>query len=84
MPITSSAQKALRQNKKRYSINLDRKKALKDAIKKFKKMLKAEDLSWVYKKSDKAAKVHLITKNKAARLKSRLTHLMAKSVKAAS
>ena len=52
--------------------------------KKFRKSLKTEDLSLVYKALDKAAKVNLIKKNKASRVKSRLTHLMTKSVKAAS
>ncbi len=84
MPITSSAKKALRQNKKTRIINEKRKKILKDVIKKFKKGLKPEDLSLVYKSIDKAAKVNLIRKNKASRLKSRLSHLIAKSVKAVS
>lgn len=41
-----------------------------------------EMLSNVYKTLDKAAKTNLIKKNKASRLKSRLTHLAAKSSKA--
>lgn len=84
MPITNSAKKALRQNKKERATNEKRKKALKEVIKRFKKSLKAEDLSLVYKKLDKAAKVNLIKSKKADRLKSRLTHLMARSVKTAS
>ena len=82
MPITSSAKKALRQNKKIRAINEKRKKNLKDIIKRFKKDLKSETLSLVYQSLDKAAKMNLIKKNKASRLKSRLSHLIAKSVKA--
>lgn len=84
MPITHSAKKALRQNRKKRNVNEARKKALASVIKKFKKSMNAEGLSLVYKKLDKAAKSNLIKKNKAARLKSRLTHLMTRSSKIAS
>ena len=84
MPVTSSAKKALRQNKKRYAINLARKKALKVVIKKFKKTLSVEDLSLAYKKLDKGAKAHIINKSKVSRLKSRLSQLIAKSKSAVS
>jgi len=77
MPITKSAKRALRQSQRRYERNLAKKKAIKDAIKKFKKSLLPADLSLAYKKLDKAAKVHLIHPNKAARWKSRLSKLVA-------
>jgi len=51
-------------------------KVLKETIKKYKKAPSAELLSQVYKKLDKAAKTNLIKRNKAARLKSRLSRLM--------
>jgi len=80
MPITKSAKKALRQNIRRRERNLERKTELKSVIKQYKKLIVAgekekakEFLSQVYKKLDKAAKVNLIKKNKAARLKSRLS-----------
>lgn len=83
MPRTKSAKKALRQNIKRREINLKRKTELKSVIKQFKKMIaekKTEEaqkyLSQVYKKLDKSAKVNLIKKNKASRLKSRLSKLI--------
>ncbi|MEK7593414.1 MAG: 30S ribosomal protein S20 [Patescibacteria group bacterium] len=95
MPITKSAEKALRQNVRRRKINLKRKTDLKSVIKQFKKLVteykKAEPgserssaireeakkyLAQVYKKLDKSAKVNLIKKNKASRLKSRLTKLL--------
>jgi len=83
MPITKSAKKALRQNIRRRERNLQRKTELKSVIKQYKKLIVAgekerakEYLSQVYKKLDKAAKVNLIKKNKAARLKSRLSKLL--------
>ena len=83
MPITQSAKKALRQNIRRRKRNLERKIALKAVIKQYKKLIAegkkeeaAKQLSQVYKKLDKAAKVNLIKKNKAARLKSRLSKLI--------
>ncbi len=83
--ITKSAQKAYRQNIRRKARNLQGKTTLKKIIKKYQKLAKAGDLKSaqkelpnVYKALDKAAKVNLIPKNKASRLKSRLAHLLAK------
>jgi small subunit ribosomal protein S20 len=85
MPITSSAKKALRQNRTRRTRNIVKKTAYKDAVKAFKKLViakKVDDakakLSEVYKTLDKAAKTKAIEKNKANRLKSRLTKLIGK------
>lgn len=79
MPITKSAKKALRQNIAHRQKNSMRKSALKAAIKQYQKLIaggKTEEaksyLPQVYKKLDKAAKVNLIKKNTASRLKSRL------------
>jgi len=77
MPITASAKKALRQSAKRRIENLSKTKALKAAIKDYKKSPSAESLSLVYKKLDKTAKTNVIPKNKASRLKSRLSKLLA-------
>lgn len=83
MPITKSAEKALRQNVRRRKINLKRKSDLKSVIKDYKKLVvagKKEEakkyLPQVYKKLDKSVKVNLIKKNKASRLKSRLSKLL--------
>lgn len=92
MPKTSSAKKALRQNIKRRVVNLERKKALKSVIKEYQKLVSAKkldeaktQLSKVFKALDKSAKVDLIKKNKASRLKSRLSaQLNTKSSKASS
>ncbi|KKR89248.1 MAG: 30S ribosomal protein S20 [Candidatus Wolfebacteria bacterium GW2011_GWA2_42_10] len=83
MPIVKSAKKALRQNIRRRKQNVKRKNELKSVIKNYKKLVvdgKKEEaktyLSQVYKKLDKSAKADLIKKNKAARLKSRLSRLI--------
>ncbi|MFY9463241.1 MAG: 30S ribosomal protein S20 [Candidatus Sungiibacteriota bacterium] len=85
MPITQSAKKALRQSVRRHRQNLKRKGAFTDAAKIVKKMALSgktsdtkEALSRLYAALDKAAKAHAIAKNKASRLKSRLTKLLAK------
>ncbi|MCS6789285.1 MAG: 30S ribosomal protein S20 [Patescibacteria group bacterium] len=88
MPITKSAKKALRQNIKRKKRNLAKKEAYKKAIKDYKKLLIAKNfneakqkLSLVFKSLDKAAKTNVIHKNKASRLKSRLSILLKKAEK---
>ena len=80
MPITSSAKKALRQSKRKKAFNDRRKRLYRDAVKEFKKAISAKEfdtakslLPKVYKKLDKAAKGNSIAKNKASRIKSRLT-----------
>lgn len=67
-------------------MNLQKKEVYKKAIKVYRKLIaekKLEEakklLSSVYKTLDKAAKVSVIAKNKASRLKSRLAQLIAKS-----
>ena len=91
MPITTSAKKALRQNARRKKRNLAKKEAFKDAMKNYKKLVAVKkfdeaktELSRVFKTLDKAAKSNTIAKNKASRLKSRLSHLMTKSARASS
>lgn len=85
MPITKSAEKALRQSKKRKVANLRRSDAYKTAFKQLKKFIldgKAKEaekiLPNVYKTIDKAAKTGVIKKNKAARLKSSAAKLISK------
>ncbi|MEX1014497.1 MAG: 30S ribosomal protein S20 [Candidatus Paceibacterota bacterium] len=80
MPNTSSAKKALRRDNRRKGTNLERKKKMKSTIKKYNKMIdsgnKEEAKSFlpsVYKVLDKMAKVSFIKKNKARRLKSKLS-----------
>ncbi|OHB16623.1 MAG: 30S ribosomal protein S20 [Parcubacteria group bacterium RIFCSPLOWO2_01_FULL_40_65] len=85
MPITESAKKALRQSIARRQKNLRKKEAIKDIIKKVKKLVaqgKTEEaknlLSQAYKTIDKATKSFL-HKRTAARKKSRLTALLSKN-----
>ena len=85
MPITESAKKALRQSIARRQKNLRKKEAIKDIIKKVKKLVaqgKTEEaknlLSQAYKTIDKATKSFL-NKRTAARKKSRLTALLNKN-----
>jgi len=84
MPITKSAKKALRQSQIRRTRNTKRATTYKTAIKDYKKAVQGKDaekiktsLSKVYKSLDKAAKAGVIKKNKASRLKSRLTKKLA-------
>ncbi len=78
MPITQSAKKALRQNVTHRKRNVEKMRAMREAIKKFKKSPSSEGLVLVMKTLDKAAQGNVIKKNKASRLKSRLSHLIAK------
>jgi len=86
MPITKSAEKALRQNQKRRARNLVYKNKMKNLIKEVKSLVlekKIEQakklLPQVYKILDKTAKVGIIKKNTAGRKKSRITKLVNKS-----
>lgn len=79
MPITKSAKKALKQNRKKRLFNLRQSKQMKSSVKRIKKLIddkKAQEavksLPKVYKVIDKAAKRKVIKKNAASRKKSRL------------
>ncbi|MDH7476418.1 MAG: 30S ribosomal protein S20 [Microgenomates group bacterium] len=78
MPIIKSAKKKLRQDKKRIKENLIYKEEYKKAIKKMYQKKEKEFLKKVFSKIDKAAKKGVIHKNKANRLKSRISKLFAK------
>ena len=83
MPITQSAKKALRQSKTRRARNNKKKEAYKKLVVGYKKLLAAKkfedaknQLPAIQKALDKAAKTNVIAKNKASRLKSRLSKLV--------
>ena len=83
MAITSSAKKAIRSSAKKRIFNLRRRNALSDATKAFTKALAAKDMKSVqkllptaYKAIDKAMKRGVISKNTAARKKSRLARAL--------
>ncbi len=73
MPITKSAKKALRQSKKRALRNKKRKKQIKEGIKSFSKHPTTKTLKTAISLIDRAVKKNIFHKNKAARMKSRLT-----------
>lgn len=85
MPITKSAKKALKVSKRRQAENLLMKQEIKNRVKGLKLSVTAKnkditsELSLAYSALDKAAKKHLIHKNKASRLKSRLTKAATKA-----
>ncbi|MBI2063320.1 MAG: 30S ribosomal protein S20 [Candidatus Yanofskybacteria bacterium] len=88
MPITKSAQKALRQSKRRKLQNSRRKTKFRSLVKEFRQTVAAKDfdkakqiLPAVYKALDKAAKTNAIKKNRASRLKSRLTKSLSQNKK---
>lgn len=74
MPITKSAKKKLRKDKKREVENLKLKKNYKKSVKKTRENPNKKNLTEASKVLDKAAKKGIIHKNKAARMKSRLAH----------
>ena len=82
MPVIKSAKKKLRQDKKREKVNNLLRKAFKDAIKDAQKSKNAEKVKKAVKLVDKAVKKNLIHKNKAARIKSRLSKLVKPAAKA--
>jgi small subunit ribosomal protein S20 len=86
MPIIKSAQKKMRQDKKRTERNLKVKNSIKSLVKNMRRTPSATALQEVSSILDKAVKIKLIHANKSARLKSRLSHLIVstKPAKAAS
>jgi small subunit ribosomal protein S20 len=85
MAHSLSAKKRVRQNAKHRIINRARKSMLKTAIKDFEaatssgdKKAAAERYKLIVKKLDKVASTKTIHKNKAARLKSRLSRRLSK------
>lgn len=83
MPQRRCAIKDLRKNRTNHMRNMDKKTNLKKTLKSFvaAAQSKAEDaaaqLNLIYKKLDKAVKTNIISKNTAARRKSRLSKLLA-------
>ncbi len=73
MPVTKQAIKKVRQDRRKTVVNLRVKKAYKTTVHKFRKNPTAASLVGAFKALDRAAKVNMIHKNKASRLKSRLS-----------
>jgi len=73
MPLTKSAIKKLRSDKRKAGYNKATKTKAKTAIDAFKNILNLESLSKAFSALDKAAKRGVIKTRKADRLKSRLS-----------
>ncbi len=87
MPIIKSAKKALRQNLKRQAKNKASKQKVKTALKDARALVSGKkgqeaikNLPEIYKIIDKAAKKGIMKPNTAARKKSRIAKLIAKSL----
>lgn len=83
MPLLKHAKKKQRQDKKRTDKNRLFKAVLRSLVKTAKTSKTAEDISAAFSSIDKAAKNHIVHKNKAARMKSALSKLDASVVTAA-
>jgi small subunit ribosomal protein S20 len=78
MPITKQAEKKLRHDRKRTVETKHVQAALQKLVKSMRKHPTQKSLTLAFTALDKAAKTHVIHKNKAARLKARLAKLLAK------
>ena len=78
MPITKSALKALRKDKRRTEINRPIRSKFKAAIKRARNKPTCKNVRFASLLLDRAAKKKIIHKNKASRLKSRLAKLLGK------
>ncbi len=77
MPVTKQAIKKVRQDRRKTVFNIKLKKNFKKVVSDFRKSPTVKTLPLVFKALDKAAKTNVIHKNKASRLKSRLSKLIA-------
>ena len=80
MPNLKSAKKKARQDVKRKARNRNYSKQIDDIMNNMKtgKQVKADSVSKAYSAIDRAAKKHIIHKNKADRMKRRVSRLIAK------
>jgi len=75
MPITKSAIKTLRKDRRRRLINIKIKDVLRKAVKEFAKKPSEKTIQKYYSAIDTAVKKNMLHKNKAARLKSKVKKL---------
>lgn len=78
MPVSKSAAKALRKDKRRTAMNKPVRSKLKNAVDAASKAKSETALSAAFSAIDRAAKKRVIHRNKAARLKSKLSKLLSK------
>ena len=79
MPVTKTAKRALRGSKRKAVNNKLMSARLEIAIRMAKKSKKEKDVVSAISLTDRSAKIHVIHKNKAARIKSALSKLLPKS-----
>lgn len=77
MPITSSAKKALRRDSNRTEVNRQIRSHMKSTLDAVKANPDKQTISQAYAILDRAAKKNIIHKNKAARIKSQVSHYQA-------
>jgi small subunit ribosomal protein S20 len=78
MPVTQTAKRALRTSGRKAAVNNLTKKNLEIAIRLAQKTKKRADIMKAITLADRAAQKNVIHKNKAARIKSRLSKLTTK------
>jgi small subunit ribosomal protein S20 len=78
MPVTKSAKRALRGSKAKESVNKIIISRLESAIRSAKKTKTAAKILAAISLADRAAKKHVVHKNKVARIKSQLSGLLQK------
>lgn len=76
MPVTLGAIRKLRADKRKAVVNMRVKIAYKRALSEARKKINKKSLTTAFSKLDKAVKAKVIVKNKASRLKSRLSKLL--------
>lgn len=80
MPVTKSAKKKLKKDKKRQEINAEYKNLLTKLVKRAEKKLLEKTVFEAIRATDKAARKHIIHHKKAARIKSKLHLLLNKKL----
>ncbi len=81
MPVTKTAKRALRSSARKQVVNKKILTSLEIAVRQAKKNKKAENIKKAISLADRAAKKKFIHKNKAGRIKSRLSKLLGKQTK---
>ncbi|MBI2405228.1 30S ribosomal protein S20 [Candidatus Gottesmanbacteria bacterium] len=79
MPLTKQAIKKLRHDRVLTRKRMDTEKKLLSLVKRMRRKPSPKTLTQVFSALDKAAKTHIVHRNRASRLKSRLSRLLKKS-----
>lgn len=76
MPVLQSSKKTMRRQQRRAKVNARVRQAYKQAVKQMRQDPSKENLRAAFSELDKAAKKGVVHKNKADRLKGRLSKLL--------